>query len=89
MATQTITDTGLVPSGQFLIGFSCARDIPNQSEANGFYKTSVVIYRMQAFDSITGDEYQWTIRQTPDWNGSNYPGPNSPTDIAIVIRAVF
>jgi hypothetical protein len=41
---------------------------------------------MQAKDSITGAIYSWEVRY-PDMEGKYYPGPNSPTEIAI--RSIY
>lgn len=39
-------------------------------------------YLMQAFDSVTGDLYLW-VANAPDFAGAGYPGPNSPTQVAV------
>jgi len=41
---------------------------------------------MQAKDSVTFAIYTWEV-QYPDMNGDYYPGPNSPTEIAI--RSIY
>lgn len=41
------------------------------------------VYLMMASDSVTQALYSWVVTGTPDWAGTNYPGPNSPTNIAI------
>lgn len=40
-------------------------------------------YLMQANDSVTSALYTWVSSPTPDRTGTGYPGPNSPTNIAI------
>lgn len=42
-----------------------------------------VFYIMQANDSVTGTRYDWTVPSVPDRAGTYYPGPNSPTNIAV------
>ncbi len=42
-------------------------------------------YLMRAVDSVTGDPYQW-LAPTPDWDASDYPGPNAATKIFIVTK---
>lgn len=45
------------------------------------------IYEMQAVDSITGDLYRWLFTgASPDFAGTQYPGPNSPTNISLAGR---
>lgn len=39
-------------------------------------------YLMQAWDSVTNQQYDWLVLQ-PDWTGAFYPGPNSPVNIAV------
>lgn len=39
-------------------------------------------YLMQAWDSVTNTQYTW-LSLTRDFTGIDYPGPNSPTNIAI------
>lgn len=41
---------------------------------------------MQAKDSVTSGIYTWQV-QYPDMDGDYYPGPNSPTEIAI--RSIY
>lgn len=50
---------------------------------------AVLIYVMEARDSVTGATYFWQSTQGPDWSGSGYPGPNSPTSIAISQRRLM
>lgn len=40
-------------------------------------------YQMQAVDSQTGALFTWVTRDEADWDGSGYPGPNEPTEIAV------
>lgn len=40
---------------------------------------------MQATDSVTGDAYTW-LTFTPDWNGSEYPGPNDPENVFVITK---
>lgn len=44
--------------------------------------TGSVVYQMEAWDSVTGNQVLW-ITQSPDFSGTFYPGPNAPTNIAI------
>jgi hypothetical protein len=44
--------------------------------------TGSVAYLMEAWDSVTGLQVTWFV-QSPDFAGTFYPGPNSPTNIAI------
>lgn len=39
-------------------------------------------YLMQARSSITGAIVTWTS-DVPDWEGSNFPGPGSPSYLAV------
>lgn len=39
-------------------------------------------YLMQARSSITGTIVTW-VSDVADWEGNNFPGPGSPSDIAI------
>lgn len=43
-------------------------------------KSFVIV--MQATDSITANVYSWQVLE-PDFAGKYYPGPNSPTKIAM------
>lgn len=43
----------------------------------------VLIFVMEARDSVTGATYYWQSTTGPDWAGTGYPGPNSPTTIAV------
>jgi hypothetical protein len=40
-------------------------------------------YIMEAWDSVTGGFYTWVSPGVADWTGTLYPGPNSPTNVAI------
>lgn len=40
-------------------------------------------FLMQAADSVSGALYRWTSVGQADHAGGGYPGPNSPTQIAI------
>lgn len=41
------------------------------------------LFLMEAWDSVTTVQFNWIVTETPDFGGVGYPGPNSPTDIAI------
>jgi hypothetical protein len=41
------------------------------------------VYLMLASDSVTLALYSWVAIARPDWAGVGYPGPNTPTNIAI------
>lgn len=41
------------------------------------------IHIMEAKDSVTGAIYNWSVSSSPDFIGTGYPGPNSPTQIAV------
>jgi hypothetical protein len=43
----------------------------------------VTIFVMEARDSVTSGLFHWISMNGPDFTGTGYPGPNSPTNIAI------
>lgn len=92
MAVQTITAPGLAGTPANITkgpGEYATPDPLGERDDNGFYGGSQVFWQMQAFDSVTDARYFWVANGSPDWAGSGYPGPNSPTDIAVAGRLVI
>jgi hypothetical protein len=75
--------TDSLPSGGINVGAELV-SYPNFSPAA---PAGNIIYEMQAIDNITGDLYRWIFTgASPDFAGTQYPGPNSPTNISIASR---
>lgn len=75
--------TDALPSGGINVGAELV-SLPNFTPAAPAGNN---VYEMQAIDSVTSVLYRWLFTgASPDFAGTEYPGPNSPTNISIASR---
>jgi hypothetical protein len=75
---------GLFEGGHDLEGFWLSSSLGGT--ASGVPASTLKVYQMMAWDSVTDAPYTWIATNEPDWAGDNYPGPNSPENICISER---
>lgn len=71
-------DIGGVADGAIIPSVKRPGPIPGSETGSG----ELIVYEMQAKDSVSGVVYTWQGSQ-PDFAGSGYPGPNLPLQISI------